>query len=102
MRRRLPAREKLYLAAVAALYSHAGSWNKSTRDQHYRDAIAAIYASYPDDETKLFYGLSILGAIPEGSQGFAPQGQAAKLFEDVYAHQPDHPGALHYLNTRLR
>jgi len=41
--------------------------------------------------------LSILGAIPEGSQGFAPQGQAAKRFEDVYAHQPDHPGVLHYL-----
>jgi len=95
--RKASAREKLYLAAVAALYSHAGSETKATRDEYYRDAMAAVDASYPDDETKLFYGLSILGAIPEGSQGFAPQGQAAKLFEDVYAHQPDHPGVLHYL-----
>jgi tetratricopeptide (TPR) repeat protein len=59
--------------------------------------MAAVYARYPDDETKLFYGLSILGAIPEGSPGFERQGQAAKLFEEVYSRQPDHPGVLHYL-----
>jgi hypothetical protein len=63
-------REKLYLAAVAALYEDAGAGTKSARDQHYRDAMAAVYAKYPDDETALFYGLSILGAIPEGSKGF--------------------------------
>src|SRR6516165_10224187 len=90
-------REKLYLAAVAALYKDAGAGTKSIRDRNYRDAMAAVYTKYPDDETKLFYGLSILGAIPEGSKGFERQGQAAKLFEEVYAHQPDHPGVLHYL-----
>jgi tetratricopeptide (TPR) repeat protein len=90
-------REKLYLAAVAALYKGAGAGTKSERDQHYRDAMAAAYAMYPDDETTLFYGLSILGAVPEGTKGFQQQGQAAKLFESVYAHQPDHPGVLHYL-----
>src|SRR5215831_18275742 len=91
------AREKLYLAATAALFKDAGAGAKSARDEHYRDAMAAVYAQYSDDETKLFYGLSILGAIPEGSKGFEPQGQAAKLFEDVYARNPDHPGVLHYL-----
>src|SRR4029077_17676078 len=90
-------REKLYLGAVAALYKGAGAGSKSTRDQNYCTAMAAAYAQYPDDETTLFYGLSILGAIPEGSQGFAQQEQAAKLFEAVYARHPDHPGALHYL-----
>src|SRR5215472_16570441 len=77
------AREKLYLAAVAALYKDAGSGSKPARDENYRDAMAAAYAKYPDDETKLFYGLSILGAIPEGSKGVEQQGQAAKLFEEV-------------------
>jgi tetratricopeptide (TPR) repeat protein len=90
-------REKLYLAAVAALYKDAGAGTKSARDQNYRDAMAAAYAQYPDDETALFYGLSILGAIPEGSHGFDQQEQAAKLFEVVYTRHPDHPGALHYL-----
>ena len=64
------AREKLYLAAVSALYKDAGAGTKSVRDQQYRDAMAAVYAEYPDDETKLFYGLSILGAVQEGSKGF--------------------------------
>ena len=91
------AREKLYLAAVAALYQDGGAGSKSFRDQNYRDAMAVAYAQYPDDETALFYGLSILGAVPEGSKGFEQQQQAAKLFEAVYARHPDHPGALHYL-----
>src|SRR5215831_12295060 len=95
--RKASAREKLYLAAVAALYKDAGAGNKLARDENYRDAMASMYAKYPDDETKLFYGLSILGSVPEGSKGFEPQEQAAKLFEQVYAHHPDHPGALHYL-----
>jgi tetratricopeptide (TPR) repeat protein len=91
------AREKLYLVAVAALYKDAGAGSKSGRDENYRDKMAAVYAQYPDDETALFYGLSILGAIPEGSHGFEQQEKAAKLFEAVYNLHPDHPGALHYL-----
>jgi tetratricopeptide (TPR) repeat protein len=90
-------REKLYLGAVAALYRNAGAGTKSSRDVLYRDAMANVYATYPDDETTLFYGLSILGAIPEGSTGFEQQGLAAKLFEDVYSHNAEHPGVLHYM-----
>jgi hypothetical protein len=33
----------------------------------------------------------------EGTKGFERQTQAAKLFEEVYARSPDHPGVLHYL-----
>jgi len=98
--RKASDRERLYLAAVAALYKDAGAGTKSARDQQYRDAMAVVYAKYPDDETKLFYGLSILGAVPTGAKGFEQQGQAAKLFEEVYGSHPDHPGALHYLFMR--
>jgi tetratricopeptide (TPR) repeat protein len=95
--RHASTREKLYLAAVAALYKDAGAGTKLERDENYCDGMAAVYAKYPDDETKLFYGLSMLGAIPEGSKGFDRQAIAAALFEEVYSRQPDHPGALHYL-----
>ena len=90
-------REKQYLAAVSALYDTGGGANKAVRDRRYRDAMASVHAAYPDDETSLFYGLSILGAVEEGSTGFEPQEHAASLFEDVYRRQPDHPGVLHYL-----
>jgi tetratricopeptide (TPR) repeat protein len=95
--KKMSPREKLYLNAVAALFKDAGAGPKAARDEGYRDAMAAAYASFPDDETKLFYGLAILGAIKEGTKGFERQAQAAKLFEEVYARCPDHPGALHYL-----
>lgn len=90
-------REKLYLAAAAALFKDAGAGTKMARDENYREAMARVYAQYPDDETALFYGLSILGAMPEGSAGFEQQAQAANLFEGVYARHSDHPGVLHYL-----
>ena len=90
-------REKLYLAAVAALFKDAGAGPKAARDEAYRDALATAYAGFPDDETKLFYGLAILGTIKEGTKGFESQGQAVKLFEEVHAHRSDHPGVLHYL-----
>jgi tetratricopeptide (TPR) repeat protein len=90
-------REKLYLTAVAALFKDAGAGAKATRDEGYRDAMAAAYAHSPDEETKLFYGLAILGTVKEGAKGFDDQTKAAKLFEEVYSHNPDHPGVLHYL-----
>ena len=90
-------RERLYLNAIAALFKDGGAGPKAARDEGYRDAMAIAYARFPDDETKLFYGLAILGTVGEGTKGFEHQAQAAKLFEEVYARSPDHPGVLHYL-----
>ena len=95
--KKMSPRERLYLRAVAALFKDGGAGPKAGRDEGYRDAMATTYARFPDDETKLFYGLAILGAIRTGTKGFEGQAQAAKIFEEVYAHSPDHPGALHYL-----
>jgi tetratricopeptide (TPR) repeat protein len=91
-------RERMYLLAVAALYKDAGvGTTKAARDQAYREHMAAAFAKYQDDETKLFYALSVLGNVSEGAKGFEMQGLAAKLFESVYAHDKQHPGVLHYL-----
>ncbi len=95
--KKMSPREKLYLAAVAALFKDGGAGPKAARDEAYCDAMAIAYARFPDDETRLFYGLAILGTIKEGTKGFERQAQAARLFEEVYAHAPDHPGVLHYL-----
>jgi len=90
-------REHMYLLAVAGLYTDGGSGTKQSRDAAYRDQMAATYAKYSDDETTLFYGLSIIGAVSEGTKGFEAQGRAGALFESVYAHDKQHPGVLHYL-----
>jgi tetratricopeptide (TPR) repeat protein len=90
-------REAAYVAAIRALYRDAATVPKTQRDVHYREAMAAAFAKFPDDETRLFYGLSILGSLPEGVVGFDAQEKAAALFEEVYKKDPQHPGALHYL-----
>jgi tetratricopeptide (TPR) repeat protein len=90
-------REHMYLLATAALYKDAGAGTKQSRDEGYRDGMAAAHAKYPDDETTLFYGLSVLSTIREGAKGFEMQGRAVALFESVYAHNKQHPGVLHYL-----
>ncbi len=90
-------REKMYLDAVDALYKNPGARSRLERDEAYRDAMKAVYEKYPDDETKLFYGLSILGTIKEGGKDLEKQVAATRLFEEVYAKNPQHPGVLHYL-----
>jgi tetratricopeptide (TPR) repeat protein len=90
-------REKMYLDAAAQLYKDGGAGSKSQRDEAYKNAMKAVYEKYPDDESKLYYGLAILGTIREGTPGFERQSLAARLFEEVYAKKPEHPGALHYL-----
>jgi hypothetical protein len=90
-------REHMYLLAAAALFKDAGAGTKLSRDEAYREQMAATHAKHPDDETALFYGLSILGTIREGTNGFQMQGRAIDLFEAVYAHNKQHPGVLHYL-----
>jgi tetratricopeptide (TPR) repeat protein len=90
-------REHMYLLAVAALYKDGGAGTKQSRDEAYRERMAATQAKYSDDETTLFYGLSIIGTIREGTPGFEMQGRAIALFESVYARNQQHPGVLHYL-----
>jgi hypothetical protein len=90
-------REAMYIDAVAALYRNGGAGKKSARDNAYMNAMAAVYARYPDDETRLFYALSILGTIQEGSRWSAQQELAARLIQQAYTDDPQNPGALHYM-----
>jgi hypothetical protein len=90
-------REAMYIDAVAALYREGGAGKKSDRDKAYLNTMAALYTRYPDDDTKLFYALAILGTIEEGSQWSAQQALAAGLIEQVYVDDPLNPGALHYM-----
>lgn len=87
-------REAKYLAAATTLYGDGDPAKKDVRDAAYRDAMRAILAAYPDDETKLFTSLAI-----QSVRGLTDEGrlEAAALAEAVHEHQPQHPGALHYL-----
>jgi len=92
-KRRTTAREEGYLDAVLTLY---GTGSKHERDVAYRDAMRRMYEAYPDDlEAASFYALSILGSVYE--RDFRTYMLAASIAEEVFARQPQHPGAAHYL-----
>lgn len=87
-------RERDYLRALDVLYAAEGE--KVDRDLAYRDHMEAMTESYPEDqEAAAFYSLSILGATR--SRDFRSFMHAASVAEDIFAENPRHPGAAHYL-----
>lgn len=89
------AREKEYLAAIDPLYF--GEEQKKLRDFEYEKKMGQLSASYPDDlEAAAFHALSILGLAHDG-RDFGLYMRAAAIVEDVFAQNPQHPGAAHYL-----
>jgi tetratricopeptide (TPR) repeat protein len=86
--------ERLYGAGDASTSLSAG---KLARDLSYADAMRRMLEKYPtDDEVKSFYALALLGTS-HGGRDFSIYMRAAALVEQVYAKNPHHPGAAHYL-----
>jgi tetratricopeptide (TPR) repeat protein len=88
-------RERMYVAAVDALYEGTGA--KDDRDLAYLEAMERLHQAYPDDdEATLFHALALLGSAHQG-RDFDIYGRAAAEVEPVFERNPDHPGAAHYL-----
>lgn len=87
-------RERGYLRAVEILY---GEGSKLDRDLAYSEAMGELAARYPEDlEARAFYALSILGTA-QGVRDFRIYMRAGAVAEEVFAANPRHPGAAHYL-----
>lgn len=74
-----------------------GDGDKESRDIAYMDYMKGLYQQFPEDnEIGSLYCLSILGTSHNG-RDLAIYERAAKIGEEVFERNPDHPGALHYL-----
>lgn len=88
-------RERGYLAAVETLY---GTGDKRTRDTAYLAAMTSLAAAHPaDDEAQLFRALAMLATLPRGDASLPLRQQAGAIAERVFARNPKHPGAAHYI-----
>ncbi len=86
--------EKDLMKAVHVLY---GSQDKETNDDAYAEYMAGLYAQYPDHgEVASFYALALMATCHDGREYDVYQ-KAGEIMEEVYASNPKHPGALHYL-----
>jgi tetratricopeptide (TPR) repeat protein len=87
-------RERAYLKAVEVLY---GEGEKASRDTLYAEAMRELREAYPDDENAAaFYALALLGTS-HGGRDVPTYIRAGAVAEEVFARNPDHPGAAHYL-----
>lgn len=92
---KLTPRESSYINAVRALY---GEGDKHARNLAYAAAMEKVYREYPSDlEAASFYALALLGAVRPTDKGYRLQAQAGAIALDVYAKNPNHPGAAHYI-----
>lgn len=90
-------REQGYIAAMAAFYK-PGKQSIEDRATAYSQAMGKLQAAYPtDEEATVFYALSLLASEPSTDTSLSYAREAAAILERVFAEDPDHPGAAHYL-----
>jgi tetratricopeptide (TPR) repeat protein len=89
-------REKGFLRAVEVLFADRG--DVPTRKVAHRDAMRRLYERYPDDpEVAAFYSLAIQSvAYLNPEKNVRERVQAGAIALDLFARNPDHPGAAHY------
>ena len=89
-------KEKAFLRAIDILYYSPG--DKLARDNAYSEVLATMYAQWPNDhEVATWYALSLLGTVRPTDKGFRRQALAASIAEKVFAENPKHPGAAHFI-----
>jgi tetratricopeptide (TPR) repeat protein len=87
-------REKMYLEAVEILYAEG---DKVERDLAYAEAMRRVRVEFPEDlDAASFYALALLGTCQD-KRDFPTYMRAAAVVEEVFAKNPEHPGAAHYL-----
>lgn len=92
------AREREYIAAAAAFYRDDAKLDYKARAESYSAAMGKIYERYPEDgEATAFYGLSLISIPAHGDRDLANRKQAIAVLNKLFASEPDHPGAAHYL-----
>ncbi|HEX8952137.1 MAG TPA: hypothetical protein VF945_09855, partial [Polyangia bacterium] len=88
-------RELAYLAAARAL---VGDGDYAAHAERYKEAMRAMHERWPDDdEASMLYAAALLGTVDRKSSAFRRQAEAAALSLEVFARNPNHPGAAHYI-----
>jgi tetratricopeptide (TPR) repeat protein len=89
------AREQGFMQAAEALFGPGG---KPARAVAHAQAMAKVAAENPaDDEAQAFYALALLATLPLGDASLPLRRQAGEIAERVFARNPNHPGAAHYI-----
>jgi hypothetical protein len=91
-------RERDYVDALAVFFVDADKLNHRTRAKALESALEKVAVQYPEDsEATILYSLVLSANFDPADKQYSNQLRAARLLEPVFAKQPEHPGAAHYL-----
>ncbi|MDO8910014.1 MAG: hypothetical protein Q7W55_16125 [Pseudohongiella sp.] len=91
-------REKMYINAVAELFSDTQGSTQGARTVAYENAMAALVAEHPEDmEAKIFYALAVNQTASPNDKTYSQQLKAAEILEPLFMEHPSHPGLAHYI-----
>src|SRR5688572_10152478 len=91
-------REQDYIGAVEAVFKDHATVPFKARAAAYEKALEQLYLRYPEDsEAAVLYAFWLQVTADRNDQTYAQQLRSAKILEKVYAAQPQHPGAAHFL-----
>ena len=102
LRHNASKKEQAFIEALSKRYSKDPMAERAPYDQAYADAMANVYATYPDDpDAATFYGASLMNLSPWGywtTEG-EPRANTPKILEALETAMQlntRHTGALHY------
>src|SRR5438094_6785458 len=92
------ARERDFVAAAEAFFKDADKVDHRTRSVAYGKVMEQMAQRYPNDrEVMAFYALSLQATADPHDKTYASQKRSAEIAEKIFAAEPDHPGAAHYI-----
>jgi tetratricopeptide (TPR) repeat protein len=91
-------RERDYIAAADLFFKDADKLDHRTRAAAYAKAMEQVYQRYPQDrEAAIFYALALQATADPHDKTYANQRRSGEIAEKVFAVEPNHPGAAHYI-----
>src|SRR5882672_12114929 len=91
-------RERDFVAAAEAFFKDADKLDHGTRAVAYGKVMEQMAQRYPGDrEVMAFYALSLQATADRHDKTYASQKRSAEIAEKIFAAEPDHPGAAHYM-----
>jgi tetratricopeptide (TPR) repeat protein len=91
-------RERAWLNAVRAYFKDHATVPLATRLTAYTDEMRKIAAIYRNDvEAQVFYALTLQASASKSDLTYANQLESAAILEKVFAANPKHPGATHFI-----
>jgi hypothetical protein len=92
------SRERDYIAAVEVVFKDHDTVPFKTRAKAYEGALEQLHTRYPEDsEAAVLYAHWLQVTADRNDQTFTQQLKSAAILQKVFAAQPQHPGAAHFL-----